>query len=217
MSILRGARGVSNIRYISEKWFFDNFWKTPNTKFIGCRFDECKFIRTDLRGETDQKFITSKFVNKNEFKDTQGVSTSDLIWLGLSRLNHGWVVTLDILCMNTLRLKLSYFIGHVTLSCIDQIFVETVVKIFNIKACNLVLAARWWCWWWCSILGVFGGAVGFNVIITGACRMRFPHGSNWTNKYALWWSFYCHDIFTLPATFIISRSGSFSDFMSLCR
>ena len=48
--------------------------KTPNTKFIGCRFDECKFIRTDLRGETDQKFITSKFVNKNEFKDTQGVS-----------------------------------------------------------------------------------------------------------------------------------------------
>ena len=89
--------------------------------------------------------------------------------------------------------------------------------IFDIFQQNLVLATRWWCWRWRSILGVFGGAVGFNVIITGACRMWFPHGSNRTNKYALWWSLYCHDIFTLPATFIISRSSSFSDFMSLCR
>ena len=94
LSILRGARESQklrrNIQYFSEKWFFDNFWKTPNTKFIGCRFDECKFIRTDLRGETDQKFITSKFVNKNEFKDTQGVSTScHVIWKVCSRLNQG--------------------------------------------------------------------------------------------------------------------------------
>ena len=58
--------------------------KTPNTKFIGCRFDECKFIRTDLRGETDQKFITSKFVNKNEFKDTQGVSKRGWVALVMS-------------------------------------------------------------------------------------------------------------------------------------
>ena len=96
--------------------------KTPNTKFIGCRFDECKFIRTDLRGETDQKFVTSKFVNKNEFKDTQGVSTSGhILRLVCSRLEEqlhlirvGWpsltdqinkfrsISTLDILCVDTL-------------------------------------------------------------------------------------------------------------------
>ena len=85
------------IWHISEKLYFDNFLKTPNTKFIGCRFDECKFIRTDLRGETDQKFVTSKFVNKNEFKDTQGVSTSGhIIRLVCSRLeDKGWLAIFD--------------------------------------------------------------------------------------------------------------------------
>ena len=141
-----------------------------------------------------------------------------------------WLPYSPPVCINIefgLRLKLFYFIGethdftlfhnreHTKYDSYWAFVKKVTAKSF--QHCNLVLAARWWCWWWCSILGVFGGAVGFNVIITGACRMRFPHGSNWTNKYALWWSFYCHDIFTLPATFIISRSGSFSDFMSLCR
>lgn len=37
--------------------------QTPNTKFENCRFKNVKFLRTDLRGESDAKFVGCTFVN----------------------------------------------------------------------------------------------------------------------------------------------------------
>ena len=37
--------------------------QTPNTKFENCRFKNVKFLRTDLRGESDAKFVSCTFVN----------------------------------------------------------------------------------------------------------------------------------------------------------
>ena len=37
--------------------------QTPNTKFENCRFKNVKFLRTDLRGENDAKFVGCIFIS----------------------------------------------------------------------------------------------------------------------------------------------------------
>ena len=37
--------------------------QTPNTKFENCRFKNVKFLRTDLRGEKDAKFVGCTFIS----------------------------------------------------------------------------------------------------------------------------------------------------------